>query len=58
MFDIPSDPSIRRVTITADCVTGKAEPEVVHDAGKESRAAKLKDRKGRQLVCAGLLNER
>ena len=42
MFDIPSDPSIRRVTITADCVTGKAEPEVVHDAGKESRAAKLK----------------
>ena len=42
MFDMPSDPSIRRVTITADCVTGKAEPEVVHDAGKESRAAKLK----------------
>ena len=42
MFDIPSDPAIRRVTITADCVTGKAEPEVVHDAGKESRAAKLK----------------
>ena len=42
MFDIPSDSSIRRVTITADCVTGKAEPEVVHDAGKESRAAKLK----------------
>ena len=42
MFDIPSEPSIRRVTITADCVTGKAEPEVVHDAGKESRAAKLK----------------
>lgn len=42
MFDIPSDPSIRRVTITADCVTGKAGPEVVHDAGKESRAAKLK----------------
>ncbi len=42
MFDIPSDPSIRRVTITADCVTGKAKPEVVHDAGKESRAAKLK----------------
>ena len=42
MFDIPSDPSILRVTITADCVTGKAEPEVVHDAGKESRAAKLK----------------
>lgn len=42
MFDIPSDPSIRRVTITADCVTGKAEPEIVHDTGKESRAAKLK----------------
>ena len=42
MFDIPSDPTIRRVTITADCVARKAEPEVVHDAGKESRAAKLK----------------
>ena len=42
MFDIPSDPTIRRVTITADCVAGKAEPEVVHDAGKESRTAKLK----------------
>ena len=42
MFDIPSDPTIRRVTITADCVAGKAEPEVVHDTGKESRTAKLK----------------
>ena len=42
MFDIPSDPTIRRVTITAYCVAGKAEPEVVHDTGKESRTAKLK----------------
>ena len=42
MFDIPSDPTIRRVTITADCVAGKAEPEVVQDTGKESRTAKLK----------------
>ena len=42
MYDIPSDPTIEQVTITADCVAGKAEPEIVHDAGKEPCAAKLK----------------
>ena len=42
MYDIPSDPPIEQVTITADCVAGKAEPEIVHDAGKEPCAAKLK----------------
>ena len=42
MYDIPSDPTIEQVTITADCVAGKAEPEIVHDAGKERCAAKLK----------------
>ena len=42
MYDIPSDPTVEQVTITADCVAGKAEPEIVHDAGKEPCAAKLK----------------
>ena len=42
MYDIPSDPTIEQVTITADCVAGKAEPEIVHDAGKVPCAAKLK----------------
>ena len=42
MYDIPSDPTIEQVTITADCVAGKAEPEIVHDAGQEPCAAKLK----------------
>ena len=42
MYDIPSDPTIEQVTITADCVAGKAEPEIVHEAEKAPCAAKLK----------------
>lgn len=42
MYDIPSDPSIEQVTITADCVAGKAEPEILHAAKKVARPAKLK----------------
>ena len=42
MYDIPSDPSIEQVTITADCVAGKAEPEILHAAKKATRPAKLK----------------
>ena len=42
MYDIPSDPSIEQVTITADCVAGKAEPEILHAAKKAARPAKLK----------------
>lgn len=29
MFEIPSDPSIKKVIITLDCVEGKGEPEVI-----------------------------
>ena len=42
MYDIPSDPSIEQVTITADCVAGEAEPEIIRTAKKASRPAKLK----------------
>ena len=42
MFDIPSDPTIEQVTITADCVEGKAQPQILHDEGKAPRKAKLK----------------
>ena len=49
MYDIPSDPTVEQVTITADCVAGKAEPEIVHDAGKEPCVAKLKTGKAEDL---------
>ncbi len=42
MFDIPSDPTIEQVTITAECVEGKAQPQILHDEGKAPRKAKLK----------------
>ena len=41
MYDIPSDPTITKVTITADCVNG-AEPVVERDPEKVARKAKLK----------------
>ena len=41
MYDIPSDPTITKVTITADCVNG-AEPVVERDPEKATRKAKLK----------------
>lgn len=41
MYDIPSDPTITKVTITADCVNG-AEPMVERDPEKVTRKAKLK----------------
>ena len=49
MYDIPSDPTVEQVTITAECVAGKAEPEIVHDAGKEPCVAKLKTGKAEDL---------
>ena len=42
MYDIPSDPTITRVTITADCVNGGAEPVVERDPDKVAHKAKLK----------------
>ena len=42
MYDIPSDPTITKVTITADCVDSGAEPVVERDPEKVTRKAKLK----------------
>ena len=42
MYDIPSDPTITDVTITKQCVTDGAEPEVLRDPEKITRRAKLK----------------
>ena len=41
MFDIPSDRTITKVTITKDCVEGKAEPLLEHDADKVNYSVKL-----------------
>ena len=42
MYDIPSDPSIERVTITAECVRDGAAPEIVRDPEKAERRVKIK----------------
>ena len=45
MYDIPSDPTIVKVTITEDCVKNGAEPVIERDADKSVRRAKLKSGK-------------
>ncbi|MBQ2719164.1 MAG: AAA family ATPase, partial [Clostridia bacterium] len=42
MYDIPSDPSIERVTITAECVRDGAAPEITRDPEKAERRVKIK----------------
>ena len=42
MYDIPSDPTITDVTITRECVTEKAEPQVLRDPEKVAQRAKFK----------------
>ena len=42
MYDIPSDPTIAQVTITAACVKDNVPPEIVHDPERTVRRAKLK----------------
>ena len=37
MFDIPSDPTIRQVTITADCVAGLAQPVILREAEPDEK---------------------
>ncbi len=44
MFDVPSDPTICRVTITKDCVEGHGSPVLEHDEGR--RAPLLKKAAG------------
>ena len=41
MYDVPSDPTIVKVTVTRDCVEGKAQPELTRDESRTGRAAKL-----------------
>ena len=42
MYDIPSDPTITKVTITAACVKGEEAPRIDRDPEKASRPARLK----------------
>ncbi len=42
MYDIPSDPTVTRVTITEDCVLRGADPLVERDPARTKRPAKLK----------------
>ena len=55
MYDIPSDPTITKVTITADCVNG-AEPVVERDPEKVTR--KTQDRRCGKTDRTGLLTDR
>ena len=48
MYDIPSDPTIVRVTITQDCVLRGAEPQIERDPNKATRPAKLKTGKAEE----------
>ncbi len=36
MFDVPSDPTVEKVIITAACVTDGAQPEIVYNADKKA----------------------
>ena len=40
MYDIPSDPSIRQVTITADAVKGESQPVILRDPEHQGRRAR------------------
>ena len=42
MYEIPSDPTISSVTVTAECVKNGAAPLVEHVAGKQMPRAKVK----------------
>lgn len=46
MYDVPSDPSIKRVLITQDCVQGTGQPLLTRDAGKGNYSVKLNTGKG------------
>ena len=37
MYDVPSDPTIAKVTITAPCVTEGAQPEIIRDPERQAR---------------------
>ena len=37
MFDVPSDPTVEKVLITAACVTDGAQPDIVYNPDQKSR---------------------
>ncbi len=41
MFNVPSDPTVEKVIITADCVRGKAEPTLLRDPNKKPMRLKI-----------------
>ena len=45
MYDIPSDPSIEKVVITAACVRGEGEAELIRSERHAGRRAKLESKK-------------
>ena len=54
MFDVPSDHTIAKVTITADCVENKAKPELEIDPERKpvKLKAPAKNRNSRRKVTA------
>ena len=57
MYDAPSDPSIAKVTVTAEAINGEAEPEIMRQEGRPARprlgAAALRTEKGGQASPRG-----
>ena len=41
MYDVPSDPTIEKVTITRECVEGTGKPEIIRNPDKVNYAVKL-----------------
>ena len=41
MYDVPSDPTVTKVTITKDCVEGKAQPTIARDPNKTNYSVKV-----------------
>ena len=41
MYDVPSDPSINQVRITAPCITEGAQPEILREDGRGRRLPRL-----------------
>lgn len=37
MFDVPSDPTIEKITVTGDCVKNKEQPLIVHNPDKKAQ---------------------
>ena len=53
MYDVPSDPTIVKVTITKGCVEGTGQPELLRDPDKISYSVKLNPGKGEKTAKSG-----